>query len=92
MSNVFTFDGYSEFAEWCENAGYDPDEMYDQTEESHKRDTWMYFYVKNIEDNTYAEVSVLASYDHGWQEGEIHQTGLTRKVTQVMTEKVEYVK
>lgn len=92
MSNLFSFDGYSEFEGWCVANGYAPDEMYDQTEERGKYDTWMYFYVKNIEENTYAEISVLASYDYGWQEGEIHQEGLARKVTQVMTEKVEYVK
>ena len=89
--SVFNFDGYSEFCEWCENSGYDPDEEYDKTEESHKRDTWLFFYVKNIEDNTFAEVSVLVSYDHGWQEGEVHRQGLTRKVEQVLTEKITYV-
>jgi len=89
--SVFSFDGYSEFDEWCEGSGHDSDEQYDLKEESHKQETVQFFYVKNIEDNTYAEVSVLVSYQHGWQEGEIIRAGLTRKVTQVMTEKVEYV-
>lgn len=89
--SVFNFDGYGEFEDWCVGSGHDPDEMHDLTEESHKRDTWMFFYVKNIEDNTFAEVSVLASYDNGWQEGEVHRQGLTRKVEQVLTEKVSYV-
>lgn len=92
MSNVFSFDGYSEFAEWCEKNGYDPDVMYDQQEESHKRDILLCFYVKNEERNTYAAVSVDTNYDNGWGYGDVYQQGLTRKVTQVMTEKVEYVK
>lgn len=89
--SVFNFDGYSEFADWCETAGYDPDEMYDQTEESHKRDTLLSFYVKNAEKNTYAEVSVDTNYDNGWGYGYVYRAGLTRKVEQVLTEKVSYV-
>lgn len=89
--SVFNFDGYSQFCDWCEANGYDSEEQYDLKEESYKQETVQFFYVKNIEDNTYAEVSVLVSYQHGWQEGEVHRQGLTRKVTQVMTEQVEYV-
>ena len=92
MSSVFSFDGYSEFEEWCVDNGYDPDEMYDPTEESHKSDTLLSFYVKNAEKDTYAEVSVDTNYDNGWGYGYVYREGLTRKVTQVMTEKVEYVK
>ena len=91
MNTVFNFDGYSDFADWCEINGYDPDDLYDENEEGHKGDTWQSFYVKNVEFNTYAEVSVLVSYSHGWQEGEILRAGLTRKVEQVVTEKVSYV-
>lgn len=91
MSTVYNFDGYSDFADWCEQNGYDPDDLYDEAEESHKRDTWQSFYVKNAEANTFAEVSVLVSYDHGWQEGEVVRAGLTRKVEQVVTEKVSYI-
>ena len=91
MSTVYNFDGYSGFADWCEINGYDPNYLYDETEESHKRDTWQSFYIKNAEVDTYAEVSVLVSYDHGWQEGEILRAGLTRKVEQVVTEKVSYI-
>jgi len=90
MSTVCNFDGYSDFAVWCDLNGYDPDDLYDETEEGHKRDTWQSFYVKNTEADTYAEVSVLVSYDHGWQEGEVLRAGLKRKVEQVMTEKVSY--
>ena len=91
MSTVYNFDGYSDFADWCEQNGYDPDYLYDETEESHKREILESFYVKNAEANTFAEVSVLVSYDHGWQEGEVLRAGLTRKVEQVVTEKVSYV-
>lgn len=91
MTTLYNFDGYSDFTNWCEQNGYDPDDVYDETEESHKRDTWQSFYVKNTKADTYAEVSVLVSYDHGWQEGEVLRAGLTRKVEQVVTEKVSYV-
>lgn len=92
MSNVFDFDGYSDFCDWCDQYGYDPDELYDETEESHKRDTYLSFYVKNTRyaEPTYAEVCVLVSYDHGWQEGEVLREGLKRIVRQVVVEKVEY--
>jgi len=90
MSNVFSFNGYSDFADWCEQNGYNPDDVYDETEESLTRDTWQSFYVKNAETNTFAEVSVLVSYDHGWHSGEVLRAGLTRKVEQVLTEKVSY--
>lgn len=90
MSTVYNFDGYSEFADWCEQNGYDPDDLYDETEESHKRDTWQSFYVKNVEDDTYAEVSVLVSYDQGWLEGQIVRENLTRTVELVTTESVKY--
>lgn len=88
--NVFNFDGYSEFCDWCETNGYDPDEQYNLTEDSCKSDVWQYFYVKQINGDLYAEVSVLVSYNHGWQEGEITRAGLTRKVEQIVTEKVSY--
>lgn len=92
MSTVYNFDGYSDFDDWCVSNGYDSDDQHDLTEEGHKGDTWQHFYVKHMQDdNLYAEVSVLVSYNHGWQEGEVLRAGLARKVTQVMTEKVEYV-
>lgn len=58
MNNVFGFDGYSEFCGWCDQYGYDPDDLYDETEESHKRDTYLTFYVKNTRyaEPIYAEV------------------------------------
>ena len=89
--SIYNFDGYSDFDDWCVINGYDSDTQYDLTEERSKADTWQYFYVKHNEGDFYAEVSVLVSYNHGWQEGEVLNIGLTRKVTQVMTEKVEYV-
>lgn len=90
MSTVYNFDGYSAFDDWCFVNGYNSDDQYSLTEEGHKGDTWQHFYIKNAEANTYAEVSVLVSYSHGWQEGEILRVGLTRTVEQVVTEKVSY--
>lgn len=89
---IHNFDGYSDFDDWCVANGYDSDAQHDLTEEGHKGDTRQHFYVKHIQDdNLYAEVSVLVSYNHGWQDGEIIQVCLTRKVEQVVTEKVSYV-
>lgn len=92
MNNVFVFDGYSDFCDWCDQHGYDSDDFYDESEESSKRDTYLTFYVKNTRyaEPTYAEVCVLVSYDHGWQEGEVLREGLKRTVKQVVVEQVEY--
>lgn len=90
--STYNFDGYSDFDDWCVANGYDSEDQYDLSENGHKGDTWQHFYVKHIQDdNLYAEVSVLVSYSHGWQEGEVLNIGLKRKVEQVVTEKVTYV-
>lgn len=90
MSTPFNFDGYSEFCDWCSEHGYDPDTQYDLESESHKRNTYDSFYVKKIDGETYAEVSVETSYDYGWQEGEISCENLQRVVELVTTEKIKY--
>lgn len=91
MNTPFNFDGYSEFCDWCDENGYDPDTQYDLESEPHKRNTYDYFYVKKIDSDTYAEVSVETSYDSGWGYGDISREGLKRKVEQVVVEKVTYV-
>jgi hypothetical protein len=89
--SVFNFDGYSQFCDWCEANDYDADEQYDLQQEPHKRNMYETFYIKSLEGEKYMMVWVETSCDHGWLEGEIELLPLTRKVTQVMTEKVEYV-
>lgn len=86
-----TFDSYGEYEEWCSSNGYDADNTFDEEEESHKRDTWASFYILKEFDNTYAHVTCTKSYEWGWSDIEIQKEGLTRKVEQVMTEKVSYV-
>jgi hypothetical protein len=91
MSTVYNFDGYSDFCDWCEQNDYDPDTQYDLESENHKRSTFDTFYIKKIDSDVYAQVSVETDYDNGWGYGEILREGLTRKVEQVVTEKVSYV-
>lgn len=85
------FDSYGEFEDWCVENGYDADNTFDEEEESHERDTWGSFYILKESDNTYAHITCTKSYDYGWSDVEVQQEGLTRKVTQVVTEKVEYI-
>ena len=85
------FESYSEFEEWCVENNFDADTQIDRTEESHKRDTLVCFYMKHKEMDIYRDVSFTASYDWGWSNVDVGEVDLTRKVTQVMTEKVEYV-
>lgn len=91
MTTPFNFDGYSEFCDWCDQNGYDPDTQYDLESQPHKRNTYDHFYVKKIDGDTYAEVSVETSYDNGWGYGDISREGLTRKVEQVVVEKISYI-
>ena len=86
------FEDYSSFECWCEENDFNCDDQIDRTEESHKRDTIVYFYAKHKTLDIYREVGFTASYDWGWSNVEVGEDDLTRKVTQVMTEKVEYVK
>lgn len=88
--SVFNFDGYSEFEEWCVANNYHADEHYDVEEESHKRDTVLSFYVKNNDEDTYAEVNVFTNYDHGWNYGTIEREGLKRVEKQIITTQVAY--
>jgi hypothetical protein len=91
MSNIFSFDGYSAFCDWCEENGYDPDAQHDRTQEPHKQNIYETFYIKSLEGEKYMMVFVETSFAHGWLEGEIELVPLTRKVEQVVMEKVSYV-
>ena len=84
------FESYGDFEDWCAESGYNPDKEVDLTESAHKRDILRSFYIENSVDRTFAHVTLIASHDYGWSDIEVTE-GLTRKVTQVMTEKVEYV-
>ncbi len=90
MSNYF--DCMGEFYAWCEENNFDSDTEYDRDEESFKRDTNVWFYIKHNEKDVYRLVSLIASYDNGYGDIEVGDEDLTRKVTQVLTEKVEYLK
>jgi hypothetical protein len=90
MSNYF--DSMGNFYDWCEANNFDPDTEYDREDESYKRDTSVYFYIKHNEKDVYRPVSLIASYDNGYGDIEVGDEDLTRKVTQVLTEKVEYLK
>jgi hypothetical protein len=88
--SIFSFDGYSQFCDWCEENGYDPDEQYDLESEPHKRNTYDSFYIKKLDSERYAQVSVETSYDNGWGYGDIEQEGLTRTEEVIQTVKVVY--
>lgn len=88
--SVFNFDGYCQFEEWCIENHYDPDTHYDSESEPHKRNTYESFYIKHLDKERYAQVSVETNYDHGWQEGEIVCENLERIVQLVTVEKVTY--
>ena len=80
-----------EFYEFCEEHGYDSDTQYDEESDNHKRDMYVTFYIKHNERDVYRSVAWLQSYDWGVSQIDVGEVELTRKVTQVMTEKVEYV-
>lgn len=84
------FESYNEFEDWCVESNFDADNQIDRTEESYKRDTIVCFYAKHKEIDVYRAVSFTASYDYGWSNVDVGEVDLTRKVTQVMTEKVSY--
>jgi len=80
----FNFDGYSEFCDWCDQNGYDPDTQYDLESEPHKRDMLQCFYLENSIDGSFASVSVVVSDQWGWtditvQEGFEKKTIVTTK-------------
>jgi hypothetical protein len=90
MSNYF--DSMSDFYDWCEENNFDSDTEYDRDVETYERDMNVWFYIKHNEKDVYREVFLIASYDHGYGDIEVEDEDLTRIVTQVMTEKVEYLK
>lgn len=84
-------DNSSEFYDFCEEHGYDPDTQYDEESEQHKRDMYVTFYMKHEEKDVYRSVSWLQSYEWGVSQIEIGEDELTRKVEQILTEKITYV-
>ena len=74
------FNRYSEFEDWAYENGYDPEVKFDETEEQHKRDTLLTFYMENSISGSWAGVTVVCSYDHGWGDVEVIE-GLHRKAT-----------
>lgn len=65
------FNRYSEFEDWAYENGYDPEAKFNETEESHKRDTLLTFYMENSINGSWACVTVVCSYDHGWRDVEV---------------------
>lgn len=88
--SVFSFDGYSQFEEWCIEHNYDPDTHYDSESEPHKRNTYESFYIKHNDNDLYAQVSVETNYDNGWGYGDIEKEGLKRVERQITTTQVTY--
>jgi len=80
------FNRYSEFEDWAYENGYDPEAKFDETEESHKRDTLLTFYMENSVNGSWACVTVVCSYDHGW--GDVEVTENLRRETIVTTKHI----
>lgn len=89
--SVFNFDGYCQFEEWCVEHRYDPDTHYDSESEPHKRNTYESFYIKHLDKELYAQVSVEMSYDYGMGMGDIEAVGLIRVEKEVVVKQVSYV-
>lgn len=88
---ITRFNYRSEFEDWCILYNYDPDEFYSQEtllEKSYSK--IIEFYIKN-DNGTYAKVHSYHSSDGGLFDISVEDEGLTRKVEQVVTEKVSYV-
>lgn len=85
------FDYYSSFEDWCILHNYEPDEFLNEKvllQKSYSK--IIQFYIAN-DNGTYAQVTAYHSSDEGLFDITVEKEGLTRKVTQVMTERVEYV-
>lgn len=77
------FEDYSEFAEWAEENGYVYDNELHREEQSHKRSVLVFFYMKKIDSDSYAQVSYVQDYDHGSSDFTV-QEGF-KKVEEVVT-------
>jgi hypothetical protein len=88
---LMRFNYRSEFEDWCILHNYEPDELLNKEtllEKSYSK--IIQFYIAN-DNGTYAQVKAYHSSGEGLFDISVEKEGLTRKVTQVMTEKVEYV-
>lgn len=84
-------DWCDKFEEWCIEHRYDPDTHYDSESEPHKRNTYENFYIKHLDKERYAQVSVETNYDNGWGYGDIKAVDLVRIEKEVVVKQVEYV-
>lgn len=85
------FNYRSEFEDWCILYNYDPDEFHSQEtllEKSYSK--IIEFYIEN-DNGTFAKVHSYHSSDEGLFDISVEAEGLTRKVEQVVTEKISYV-
>lgn len=80
----------SSFEEWCEEEGYDWDNLLNEEvllQKSYSR--ILQFYIAN-DNGSYAQVRAYHSEMEGLHDIEILAEGLTRHVEQIMTERVFY--
>lgn len=84
------FEDYNEFAEWADEQGYDYDNEIDRTEESHKRDTIVTFFMKKEDSDLYAQVAYVSNYDYGSSDFDVVE-GLKRVEELVTVTQVRYV-
>lgn len=89
MTSIY-LGGNSEYEEWCEANGYDGDDQHDFEEEVYKRGSSQSFYIKKMDDDTYALVTCTSDYDWGRDNIEIEKEGLKRTERQVTTTTVVY--
>lgn len=85
------FNYRDEFEDWAIENQYDPDDFHSQEtllEKSYSK--IIEFYIKH-ETGTFAKVHSYHSSDEGLFDISVEKEGLTRKVEQVVTEKVSYV-
>ena len=85
------FNYYSEFEDWCILHNYEPDDLLNKEtllEKSYSK--IIQFYIAN-DNGTYAQVKAYHSSDEGLFDITVEKEGLTRKVEQVLTEKITYV-
>lgn len=84
-------DTNSKFYDWAEANNYDCDTEHDLNKEVLKRGAHVSCYIKKNDEDTYALVTWYSDYDNGRMDIKIQEEGLTRKVEQVLTEKITYV-
>lgn len=85
------FDYYSSFEDWALENKYEPDDFLNEKvllQKSYSK--IIQFYIAN-DNGTYAQVTAYHSADEGLFDITVEKEGLTRKVEQVLTEKITYV-